>query len=174
MRAQPDSVDQIIDSWAQVSPALDVSAMHVFGRLHRAYLLYRQEITALFEEMGTSTSGFEVLAALRRQPDQRAAAGQLAQSTLVTTGGLTLRVRRLEAEGLVSRSRDTRDNRVVYVQLTAKGRQVVDRVAEAHFANLGHLLDQMSATERTSLAKGLNKLEQSIRKAVPDAQVREA
>lgn len=174
MKNQPDQVDHIIDSWGEVSPGLDVSSMQVFSRLHRTFLLYRQEITQLFEELGTSTSGFEVLAALRRQPDFRAAAGELAQSTLVTTGGLTLRVRRLEADGLVSRTRDTRDNRVVYVQLTDKGRELVDRVAEQHFANLDRLLAGLSVTERSSLAKGLNKLEQSIHHAVPDAEVREA
>lgn len=162
MKTKPDPVDHIISSWGEVSPDLDVSPMQVFGRLHRAYLLYRQEITALFDEMGTSTSGFEVLAALRRQPEFRAAAGDLAHSTLVTTGGLTLRVRRLEAEGLVTRTRDTRDNRVVYVELTAKGKDLVDRVAEHHFANLGRLLGHLSERERATLAGGLNKLEQSM------------
>ncbi|WP_224766894.1 MarR family winged helix-turn-helix transcriptional regulator [Janibacter melonis] len=147
--------------------------MRVFGRLHRTYLLYRNEISALFEQEGTSTSGFEVLAALRRQPDFRAPAGDLAQSTLVTTGGLTLRVRRLEADGLVSRTRDTKDNRVVHVQLTDKGRALVDRVAEIHFANLDRLLGGLSVRDRDQLATGLGKLERSIHQAVPDAQVRE-
>ncbi|NYF98055.1 MarR family winged helix-turn-helix transcriptional regulator [Janibacter cremeus] len=165
MKTKPDPVDHIISTWGDVSPDLDVTPMHVFGRLHRAYLLYRQEITALFEELGTSTSGFEVLAALRRQPEFRAAAGDLAQGTLVTTGGLTLRVRRLEAEGLVTRSRDTRDNRVVYVELTEMGLELVDRVARIHFANLGRLLDSLSERERSSLAGGLNKLEQSMTSA---------
>ena len=103
-----------------------------------------------------------MLAALRRQPDFRAAAGDLAQSTLVTTGGLTLRVRRLEGEGLVSRTRDTRDNRVVHVQLTDKGVELVDRVAERHFANLDRLLGGLSDRERQTLATGLNTLEQSM------------
>lgn len=174
MKSEPDQVDHIIESWAEVSPGLDVTPMHVFSRLHRNFLLYRKQINDLFEELGTSASGFEVMAALRRQPDFRAAAGDLAQSTLVTTGGLTLRVRRLEADGLVSRTRDTRDNRVVHVQLTDKGRELVDRVAELHFANLDRLLVGLSATERASLAKGLGKLEQSIHRADPDAQVQEA
>lgn len=174
MKQQPDQVDHIVESWAEVNPDLDVSPMQVFSRLHRTYLLYRNEITNLFEEQGTSTSGFEVLAALRRQPEYRAAAGDLAQSTLVTTGGLTLRVRRLEAEGLVNRTRDTRDNRVVHVQLTPKGVELVDRVAALHFANLGRLLEGLSAAERAGLAKGLNKLEQSIHAAVPDASAQEA
>lgn len=174
MRHQPDQVDHIIESWAEVKPDLDASPMHVFSRLHRNFLLYRKEINDLFDELGTSASGFEVLAALRRQPDFRAAAGDLAQSTLVTTGGLTLRVRRLEAAGLVSRSRDSRDNRVVHVQLTDAGRELVDRVAEQHFANLDRLLGGLSASERAGLAKGLNKLEQSIHRANPDAKVEEA
>lgn len=174
MKAEPDPVDHIISAWSEVAPGLDVSAMEVFGRLHRTYLLYRSEISALFDDLGTSASGFEVLAALRRQPEMRAAAGSLAQSTLVTTGGLTLRVRRLEAEGLVTRERDTRDNRVVHVLLTDKGRDLVDRVAREHFANLGRLLAGLSASERSGLAKGLHKLERSIHRAVPDAEVREA
>ncbi len=162
MKIQPDPIDHIITSWAEASPDLDVSPMHVFGRLHRAYLVYRREIGELFDELGTSTSGFEVLAALRRQPGFQAAAGDLAQVTLVTTGGLTLRVRRLEAEGLVTRSRDSKDNRVVHVQLTEKGHELVDRVAERHFANLGRLLEGLSERDRVSLAGGLNKLEQSM------------
>ena len=170
MRARIDSVDSIIRSWADVRPELDVSAMEVFGRLHRNFLLYRQEISDCFESMGTSTSGFEVLAALRRQPDFRAPAGRLAQSTLVTTGGLTLRVRRLEADGLVTRTRDSKDNRVVHVQLTAKGKELVDAVAEQHFGNLARMLGAMSENERASLAKGLKKLEQAIHAANPDAE----
>ncbi|WP_338538961.1 MarR family transcriptional regulator [Janibacter terrae] len=174
MKNQPDQVDQIIESWATVKPGLDVSPMHVFSRLHRNFLLYRKEINDLFEALGTSASGFEVLAALRRQPEFRAAAGDLAQSTLVTTGGLTLRVRRLEADGLVVRTRDTRDNRVVHVQLTDKGVELVDRVAEQHFANLDRLLVGLSTAERASLAKSLGKLERSIHEAVPDARVQDA
>lgn len=167
MRAQPDPVDGIITSWREVRPELDVSAMEVFGRLHRSFLLYRQEIADRFEALGTSAASFEVLAALRRQPDFRAPAGDLADSTLVTTGGLTFRVRRLEADGLVTRTRDTRDNRVVHVQLTDKGKDLVDRASEEHFGNLAQMLLAMSDAERRNLAKGLKKLEQSIRAVKP-------
>ncbi len=88
---RPDNVDDIINTWATIRPPeLDVSAMQVFGRLHRSFLLYREQISARFEELGTNVAGFDVMAALRRAPpEMKMSAGDLAQQTLVTTGGLT-------------------------------------------------------------------------------------
>lgn len=168
-----DAVEEIISSWAQVRPELDVSAMEVFGRLHRTFLLYRQQISNRFEELGTSVAGFDVLAALRRAPEGRMNAGELAHQTLVTTGGLTLRVRKLEAAGLVRRTRDTADNRVVHVQLTEEGRRLVDEVADEHFAKLSAMLDGLSPRTKKSLATQLAALESSLQDAAPGMEPQE-
>lgn len=158
-----DAVDDIIGQWARVRPELDVSAMEVFGRLHRGFLLYRSGIGEVFAEVGTTEPGFDVLAALRRSgPEHRLTAGELARQTLVTTGGLTLRVRRLEQEGYVRRERDPEDNRMVYVELTASGRELVDRAADAHFENLSRMLGRLSTDERKALAQLLGRLYDSL------------
>ncbi|MFW0787376.1 MarR family transcriptional regulator [Gordonia sp. CPCC 206044] len=159
-----DGVADIIGGWAVSRPELDVAAMEVFGRLHRSYLLYRAEINAGFESFGINEAGFDVLACLRRaEPDYRRTAGELAKQTLVTTGGLTLRVNRLEAAGLVLRERDEHDARVVYVSLTGDGKELVDEVADAHFAILDRLLQGVSARDRKQLAELLYRLEGSLR-----------
>ena len=158
-----DAVDDIIGQWARVRPNLDVSAMEVFGRLHRSFLLYRSAIADGFAEVGTSEPGFDVLAALRRSgQDHRLSAGELARRTLVTTGGLTLRVKRLEREGLVRRERDPDDNRMVYVELTDAGREMVDRAADAHFGSLTRMLEKLSPDEREDLARLLGRLYESL------------
>lgn len=165
-----DAVDEIISQWAQVRPELDVSAMEVFGRLHRSFLFYRLGIADCFSEAGTNEPGFDVLAALRRSgPQQRLSAGELARRTLVTTGGLTLRVRRLEQEGYVRRERDPGDNRMVHVQLTDTGRELVDRAADAHFDNMNRMLERLTSDERATLAQLLGRLYESVQEALPAA-----
>ncbi|MGC5164676.1 MarR family transcriptional regulator [Rhodococcus sp. 105337] len=168
----PDGVKDIIRGWAHVRPELDVSALEVFGRLHRSYLLYRQEINAGFEAFGIHEAGFDVLAALRRsEPDHRCTAGELARQTLVTTGGLTLRVNRLEAAGLVTRVRDADDARVVYVALTEAGRKLVDEIADAHFTKLQRMLAPLDADTRARLADLLSELEDSLQVATDPGDI---
>jgi DNA-binding MarR family transcriptional regulator len=154
-----DAVDEIVRQWATVRPELDVAAIEVFGRLHRSFLLYRSGISATFAEVGTNEPGFDVLAALRRSgPERRVSAGALARQTLVTTGGLSLRLKRLEAEGYVRRERDPDDQRMVYVSLTEPGRELVDRAADVHFENLSRLLEGLTDEERADLARLLGRL----------------
>jgi DNA-binding MarR family transcriptional regulator len=167
-----DAVDEIIGQWGRVRPGLDVSAMQVFGRLHRSFLLYRTAIGERFTEAGTSEPGFDVLAALRRSgPDQRLSAGELARQTLVTTGGLTLRVKRLEKEGLVRRERDPEDHRMVYVSLTDAGRDLVDRTADLHFDNMARMLEGLSTEERADLARLLGRLFDCLQEASPGLEL---
>jgi len=154
-----DAVDEIVRQWATVRPELDVGAVEVFGRLHRSFLLYRSGISAKFAEVGTNEPGFDVLAALRRSgPELRLSAGVLARQTLVTTGGLSFRLKRLEAEGYVRRERDPEDQRMVYVSLTEAGRELVDRAADVHFENLSRMLVGLSGEERDDLARLLGRL----------------
>jgi DNA-binding MarR family transcriptional regulator len=158
-----DAVDEIIDQWAKVRPELDVSAMEVFGRLHRSFLLYRLGIIARFTEVGTTEPGFDVLATLRRcGPGERLSAGELARQTLVTTGGLSLRLKRLEREGFLRRERDPDDQRMVYVELTDAGRELVDKAADAHFENLTGMLAGLAPDERLELARLLGRLYDSL------------
>lgn len=161
--AAPDAVDMIIEQWRHERPDMNVSALAVFGRLSRSYQRYQAQIGAMFEEHGINVAAFDVLATLRRSGDPfRLTAGELAQQTLVTTGGLTMRVDRLKAAGLVCRERDAADRRVVYVRLTDAGHRLIDVVAERHFDNEQRLLVALSDTDRRRLAALLGLLERSL------------
>lgn len=140
--------------------------MEVLGRLHRSFLRYQGLLSELFECFDLNMASFDVLAALRRSgPPYRQTAGQLADIALVTTGGITLRLDRLEKSGLVTRERDAQDRRVVYACLTERGAEVADVVAVAHFANEERMLSELSAPERRTLARLLSKLERSLETA---------
>lgn len=169
MSGTMDGVDVIVSHWAIARPELDVSALKVFGRLHRSFLAYRSQISETFDKHDITESGFDVLACLRRSvPHHRLTAGELAEQTLVTTGGLSLRVKRLEDAGLVTRSKDAGDARVVYVEITPAGSSLVDRVADEHFAKLKTMLGDLDDNEVATLATLLGKLEKSARSGVLD------
>src|SRR3954469_9807792 len=60
---------------------------------------------------------FEVLATLRRAPEQRLKMGELAEALVITRGGLTKLVDRLIKAGLLERTFCETDRRVSYATL---------------------------------------------------------
>jgi DNA-binding MarR family transcriptional regulator len=159
-----DAVDVIMAQWQRELPGVDPSGLAVFGRLHRSYLLYAARLGEVFDRYGINMASFDVLAALRRGgPPYRQTAGRLATTGLITTGGVTLRLDRLESAGLVTRERDASDRRVVYAQLTAAGLDVAGEVATAVLASQQHMLAGVTETERAQLAVLLTAVERSLR-----------
>ncbi|MFI6937786.1 MarR family winged helix-turn-helix transcriptional regulator [Streptomyces sp. NPDC050418] len=158
-----DAVASIVEDWARERPDLDTSPLEVLARLHRAYLHYNARLTSRIEKYGLSVAGFDVLTALRRSgAPYRLTAGQLAASGLVSSAGVTLRLDRLEKDGLLVRERDAEDRRVVYSRLTDDGLRVVDEVFASHLDNEQAMLAGLSLPQRRQLAKLLSHLETSI------------
>ena len=70
--------------------------------------------------------------------------GELAAAEQVRPPTMTRIVQGLEADGLVRRTRDSRDGRVHRLQATAKGRRVMQQGRERRVGNLAALLDRLS------------------------------
>ncbi|MFF4835053.1 MarR family winged helix-turn-helix transcriptional regulator [Streptomyces sp. NPDC001315] len=161
--ADLDAVAQVIEDWARERPELDTSPLEVLARLHRSFLRYNTRLTSSIERRGLSVAGFDVLTALRRSGEPyRLTAGQLADSGLVSSAGVTLRIDRLEKDGLIVRERDADDRRLVYSRLTEQGLVTVDTVFAEHLDNERRMLAGLSPSERRQLARLLRKLEISI------------
>ncbi|MFE5394857.1 MarR family winged helix-turn-helix transcriptional regulator [Streptomyces sp. NPDC056568] len=160
---RPDAVAGIVEDWARERPELDTSPLEVLARLHRSYLHYQSRMTSRLDEHGLSVAGFDVLTALRRAgAPYRLTAGQLADSGLISSAGVTLRLDRLEKDGLLVRERDAADRRVVYSRLTGAGLAKVDEVFAEHLENERRMLGGISPAERRQLSRLLSKLERSI------------
>ncbi|MEU0649667.1 MarR family winged helix-turn-helix transcriptional regulator [Streptomyces umbrinus] len=160
---RPDAVDAILEQWRRELPEVDVAPLAVFGRIHRVFLRYQAHITDVFNEYGINAAAFDIMAALRRHgAPYRLTAGALADTSLITSGGVSLRLDRLEKVGLVTRERDEVDKRVVYVKLTDAGVELIEKVAAAHFANEENLLVGLTPTERRQLGQLLSRLERSL------------
>lgn len=151
-RRPSDAVDRITAQWAAVRPDLDVSPLHVIGRVSRLSRLVDRRLSENFARFGIEAWMYDVLASLRRSGEPYAlSAGELVTQTMVTTGAITNRIDRLEARGLVART-GADDRRKVIVQLTPEGLALVDRVAVDHVSLEHELLSSLSATQRRDLA----------------------
>jgi DNA-binding MarR family transcriptional regulator len=154
-----DEVDRIVDQWKRVRPDLDVSPTHTLQRITRADVLQTQSFTDVFARYGISWGEYLVIAALRRAgPPFRMNPTTLFNSVILSSGAMTNRLDRLEEMGLIRRLPDPTDRRGRLVELTTKGRELVDKAVVEHLANEQRLLSGLGAAERKKLADLLRKL----------------
>lgn len=154
-----DHVDRILEQWKRERPDVETSPMGVIGRLHRVGALANRSISSNFRQQGITSESFDVLATLRRSgPPYRLNPSQLLQWLMLTSGSLTNRLDRLEAEGYIERLPDPDDRRATLVALTDRGREVVDRVFPSHMETERSLLSMLSVEEQHALAELLRKM----------------
>lgn len=148
-----DHVGRIMAQWAVERPDLDVEPQGVIGRLHRLADRLTEELVTVYGEFGLGAGEFDVLATLRRTgAPYELTPGELAASTMVSSGAITKRVDRCADQGWVTRRVGERDARGRVVALTAAGRELIDRAFEAHMANEHRLVSSLTEIERARLA----------------------
>lgn len=157
--AQRDDVDGIVEQWRRERPGMRPEPMAVFGRIYRIARLVGDEQERTYARWSISRGEFDVLATLRRSGEPYTLAPkQLAASMMLTSGGMTGRLDRLERAGLVRRSPDPADRRGLQVTLTPAGRQLVEEAAEAGLTVQRRLLDALPPEDQDRLADLLRTL----------------
>jgi DNA-binding MarR family transcriptional regulator len=100
-----------------------------------------------------------VLNTLRRRDDPEGTnPGDLARSSLITTGAMTSRLDRLERAGLIARSPSPSDRRAVLVRLTGRGERLAEQTLHAVIAVDEAFLEPLSPRQRDSVAALLKRL----------------
>jgi len=154
-RSRIDIVEAGMQLWRRERPDLDCSGKAVVGRILRLQGVILREVDKALKPFGLKYPAYAVLATLRVQGGrQEMTPGELTQAVLLSSGGTSNLLARLERDGLVTRSNSTRDRRAVIVRLTTAGRALVDRAMEAHARAERELIACLSEDEAT-LAAGL-------------------
>ncbi|MFE1307540.1 MarR family winged helix-turn-helix transcriptional regulator [Streptomyces sp. NPDC058755] len=154
-----DPVDAIIDQWAAVRPDLDTKAMEVFGRIYRLSRAMGDRMEKAYAPYGISRGEFDVLATLRRSGEPfTLSPRQLSATLMLTTGGMTGRLDKLERAGLLRRSPDPHDRRGLQVTLTEKGLDVIDQAVGAGLAVQTAALSSLDTEQADQLAWLLREL----------------
>ena len=155
-----DRAGQAVEQWNRERPDLDVSSMLLLGRLGEAALVIaRERLNPLFAEYGLQPGEFDVLATLRRSGAPYALTPTaLYDAAMMSSGGMTNRIDRLQQAGWVERRPNPEDGRGTLVALTKAGFALIDEVVGAHVANQRAVLSVLTQTEQRQLAKLLGKL----------------
>lgn len=91
------------------------SASHAFNRLYKP----------LLDELGLTYPQYLVMVTLWERDDRTV--GEIGEQLFLESNTLTPLLKRMEAAGLVSRSRDPADERQVRLRLTSEGRALLDK-----------------------------------------------
>jgi DNA-binding MarR family transcriptional regulator len=154
-----DHIARLREAWRRERPDIDTEGMAILGRARRITLLARGPIEATFTRFGCDSGEFDVLASLRRAGSPyRLRPTELFESLMISSAGLTDRLQRLQAQGLIARRPSLEDKRSLMVELTRKGLELVDAAFTADMRLEKELISGLSGAERKTLAVLLAKL----------------
>lgn len=158
-----DYVDRLRAQWSAQRPDIDTSPMAVLGRITRIAHLTGPEISALMVKYKVDRGEFDVLATLRRAGSPfTLSPTDLYTSLLLSSGGLSNRLRRMEQKGLVRRMDNKSDGRSQLVALSNRGLALVDEVFGANMSLERELLSLLTETEFRQTEASLRVLCRSI------------
>jgi MarR family transcriptional regulator, 2-MHQ and catechol-resistance regulon repressor len=87
---------------------------------------------------------------------------ELGRKLLRSNSNVTTVIDNLERRGLVRRVRDAADRRFIEVQLTARGRRLIERAFPEHAARVTAVMSALSPEEQAALAGLLRKLGKAV------------
>ncbi|HET6247397.1 MAG TPA: MarR family transcriptional regulator [Tepidisphaeraceae bacterium] len=105
-----------------------------------------------------SQGRFTVLALLNRNPDDPMSPSDLATRAGVTRATMTGLLDGLERENLVKRQADKSDRRMLLVELTARGKKMLDEIFPDFYRRIAKLMGNLSEGEKKMLVELLNKI----------------
>ena len=153
-------VDLATLQWRREMPELDLLPMELVGRLGSATrIIARDYLGPFFQSHNLQQGEFDVLATLRRAgAPYRLAPTQLFEALMISSGGMTSRLDRLESAGLIARTPNPEDRRGTLVSLTADGLELMNRIIPLHVENEQRALAALTHDEQETLNALLGKL----------------
>ncbi|GGH22058.1 MarR family winged helix-turn-helix transcriptional regulator [Paenibacillus segetis] len=111
-------------------------------------------------EFSLSFAQFKALYKLNQHGSQKVS--QLAESLSITPAAATGVTDRLLAEGYVKRERAHDDRRIVYITITEKGEEIIQKVTESQKEAIHHFFDVLPEEDIEHLRRIFNKILSTI------------
>ena len=154
-----DRVGAGMQRWQREFPDVDCSGKAVVGRLLHLREVFLDAINRTLAKHRLKYPAFAVLATLRVEgAPYRMSPKALLDVLILTSGGLSNLLRRLEKAGLIRRRSDDIDGRGVIVELTEQGRRVVEPAMRDHAETERRLISALSRDEQSAVATALGRM----------------
>jgi DNA-binding MarR family transcriptional regulator len=139
--------------WRAERPDIDCSGKAIVGRLLHMHDLILKAVNRTLAEHGLKYPVYAVLATLRVEGEPYSLSpGVLSETLLLTSGGLSNLLRRMEERGLVVRTSDQHDGRSVAVALTPKGLALVDAAMPDHAETERRIVAMLAPADQKAMA----------------------
>ena len=149
---------QMLLEQAHRHPELDISSVEAC----MAFLWTSAEVydayDAHFASYGLSMGKFTVLMLLEHCGSQEMTPSDCAERLGVTRGTITGLLDGLERESLVKRAPHSGDRRMLAIQITQKGQQLLNEMLPEHYRRTSDLMSHLTEAERQTLIELLAKM----------------
>jgi DNA-binding MarR family transcriptional regulator len=154
-----DRIGSGMQRWRREFPDVDCSGKAVVGRLLHLHEIFLTAINRTLAKHRLKYPAFAVLATLRVEgAPYQMSPKQLLDSLILTSGGLSNLLRRLEKAGHIRRMADDMDGRGVIVELTEQGRRLVEPAMRDHAETERRLVAALSKEEQRVVASALRRM----------------
>jgi DNA-binding MarR family transcriptional regulator len=155
-----DRAEAAANQWRRERPELPMLAVETFGRLlDAAARVIRDHMDPLLAGEGLKVGEFDVLTPLRRAGyPYTLTPTQLYEAALISSGGMTSRLDRLERMNLIQRQPDPSDGRGRRVALTDSGLILIEDLIGKMVAMEENMIAVLTPKERKTLNELLRKL----------------
>jgi len=154
-----DLFDQIHERWKHERPEADTTGFEAVGRILLLAKYLHNSVASRLGTLDVDLWAFDVLATLWQQgPPYHLSPTELCKSAMLSSGAMTNRLDRLEGSGLVARQPDPDDRRGLIIELTPKGKSLVDQAISVRLEEANEAVSSLDDSERQELIRLLRKL----------------
>jgi len=154
-----DRVGAGMRRWRREFPDIDCSGKAVVGRLLHLHEVFLKSVNRTLAKHRLKYPAYAVLATLRVEgAPYRMSPKALLDALILTSGGLSNLLRRLEKAGHIRRLADDTDGRGVIVELTELGRRIVEPAMRDHAETERRLISALSRDEQPVVAEALGRM----------------
>lgn len=149
-------------SFGKGIPGADKRATEMLLSVAKTSALLLDEVTAHLRPSGLSPSAFNMLMVVRGA-EEPLCPSEIGARLLVTRGTVTGLLDSLEKKGLIKRLPDTGDRRMLRIQITPKGAQLLDQITPDLHRHEASMLKHLSATEKETVVLLLTKAAEGLK-----------
>lgn len=156
---QLDIADIGIAMWQRERPDIDCSGKAITGRILRLGEVFMNAMNANMAQFGVRYSQYAIVGTLRASgKPYRMSPSELQNTLMITSGGVSNLLKRIEDMGYIRRLDDPVDGRGVIVELTEAGFALSEKAMAAQADLERQLVESLSANEQADLAGALRRL----------------
>jgi MarR family transcriptional regulator, 2-MHQ and catechol-resistance regulon repressor len=131
-------------------------SLKLFVVLSKAYKVIMERAVKDMKKNGLSENEFTVLELLHHKG--RFPLQQIGEKILVTSGGITYTIDKLEAKGYLNRVASPEDRRIIYAEITPEGNKLIQNIFPSHAEVIQSMMAGLPAEEKQTAIALLKKL----------------